>query len=194
MEEVGKKEIEFSSVFQIFCLIAIVYLSQMIFIVSSFGFDKITGNLSWLSPGIGITLAMGVPYLVYSLKNKQQLMVQQPKNSLLAIFFMSIIAMLGMYNNKTLDYKLMITMVFIVVNEECFYRGIIQKHIEKYMNVYLAVIIQCLLFTFLNHSSETLFDNLFIRFPVALVLTTISKKYGLALSILGHFVFNIIQF
>lgn len=192
MEEVGKKEINLDLVFQVFGVIGVIYISQMVYITLAFVFDKCAGQYSWLSSSVGLLLAMGLPYLIY--KDRGRLLGNNKNGITLGVLLSLLATAVVIIYDKTPDIKLVILMIFVALNEELFYRGVIQKYFEKHMNVVLAVTIQSLLFAFLNHSTETFLDNFLIRFPIALVLTMISKKYGLLASVLVHFIYNIIQF
>ena len=82
---------------------------------------------------------------------------------------------------------------FIVscLGEELLFRGILQRRMMKYTNMFLAIIIVSLVFTLGFHSQSTISDNLLIRFPLSLFWGYVFWKTKNLFTVFGlHLAYN----
>ena len=166
--------------------ISIVAASQLVIVLcnlSALIFGK-TGNLliSCVSLGIG----MFIPYMFLTHGQIQRLTKRN-----LGLIFSVIISIILIYLKKY-DADVVIFTYTIAICEECFYRGFLQKIMEKRISFILAIIIQSFCFAILNHSAQPLLENIIYRWPAGVILTIIARKYGLSNSILVHYMHNLL--
>ena len=91
--------------------------------------------------------------------------------------------------------KTILILHFILVgySEEMLYRMIILDRMESSYTILESIVITSLIFAFLGHISETILDNLIIRFPLGVFLAFIRIKFNnVGVSTIIHSLYNIL--
>ncbi|MGG6432707.1 lysostaphin resistance A-like protein [Anoxybacillus sp. D401a] len=65
---------------------------------------------------------------------------------------------------------LFIHYLIVGFGEEILFRGIFQRRLQKVFNPYISIVITSFVFAFQFHATGSLIDNLFVRFPLGLLL------------------------
>lgn len=83
---------------------------------------------------------------------------------------------------------------FLVISfsEELFSRGIQFRYLFQRVGKVGAILITSILFAFVLHLNEGILENLFVRLPLGLILCFVRVKFGLAKSILLHWLYNLV--
>ncbi|QSZ26622.1 CPBP family intramembrane metalloprotease [Aceticella autotrophica] len=78
------------------------------------------------------------------------------------------------------------------LSEEILVRGVILKELKKIFNVYYSIVIDALIFAFVFHANDNIEINLFIRFPLGLILGLIATRAkSIHPCVLLHWSYNI---
>ena len=135
-----------------------------------------------------------IPYL-YIERNHYEINVNIKKGLSLRTFVFLLLGILLIWQyNLALEkiseialLEFIIQFLVVSVSEEYLYRCCVQEILCKIFSFKLSTIIQSILFAFILHTSLPFYLNLFLRFPMGLLLTYIHKKNSLANIIFIHF-------
>ncbi len=80
----------------------------------------------------------------------------------------------------------------VALSEEILVRGVILTELKKIFNVYSSIVIDALIFAFVFHANEDIKINLFIRFPLGLILALIATRVkSIHPCVLLHWAYNV---
>jgi len=92
----------------------------------------------------------------------------------------------------TLFFILFLHNFAVALSEETLVRGVILIELKKIFNVYVSVIIDAIIFAFVFHANADMKINLFIRFPLGLILALIATRAkSIHPCVLLHWAYNI---
>ncbi|MBF0698777.1 CPBP family intramembrane glutamic endopeptidase [Streptococcus danieliae] len=81
----------------------------------------------------------------------------------------------------------------IAICEEYLFRSLIYRILRTHFAPLWAILIGSFLFGLLLHMNYPLLDNVFVRFPLGLLFSGLTLRFGLQYAIAGHWIFNLIQ-
>ncbi|MDR2660425.1 MAG: CPBP family intramembrane metalloprotease [Lactobacillaceae bacterium] len=166
--------------------IGIIFLSQFINILINILFITLTDFNNEVTVLFALFVSMIIPSFLFKKHLLDKKMLQYVP------FFISILISGILIVNKKITITSVIFTYTVSISEEMFFRGLIENHLEKNMPIWLAILIQSLLFGLINHSAYSILDNFLYRFPAGIILTLIYKKFGLGSSITLHYFHNLL--
>jgi hypothetical protein len=96
---------------------------------------------------------------------------------MLVSFAILLASILRIYRiEQTLFFILVLHNFAVGLSEEILVRGVILTELKKIFNVYSSIVIDALIFAFVFHANEDIKINLFIRFPLGLILALIATR------------------
>ncbi|MGH2332486.1 CPBP family intramembrane glutamic endopeptidase [Thermoanaerobacter mathranii] len=96
---------------------------------------------------------------------------------MLVSFAILLASILSIYRiEQTLFFILVLHNFAVGLSEEILVRGVILTELKKIFNVYSSIVIDALIFAFVFHANEDIKINLFIRFPLGLILALIATR------------------
>jgi len=111
--------------------------------------------------------------------------------------FVLLYGIICMAEFHSLSMMCVIIIHYIVVSlgEEFTYRKLIISLLNKKYKTWIAIIVSAFLFAFILHMNEDIVINLFIRFPMGVILGCIAvKTNSIAYTVVLHTIYNLILF
>ncbi|HAA64893.1 MAG TPA: CPBP family intramembrane metalloprotease, partial [Thermoanaerobacter sp.] len=112
---------------------------------------------------------------------------------ILVSFAILLASILTIYHiEQTLFFILVLHNFAVALSEEILVRGVILTELKKIFNVYSSIVIDALIFAFVFHANEDIKINLFIRFPLGLILALIATRVkSIHPCVLLHWAYNV---
>jgi hypothetical protein len=112
---------------------------------------------------------------------------------MLVSFAILLASILRIYRiEQTLFFILVLHNFAVGLSEEILVRGVILTELKKIFNVYSSIVIDALIFAFVFHANEDIKINLFIRFPLGLILALIATRVkSIHPCVLLHWAYNV---
>lgn len=184
-----RKHIVFDTSNFLFALIValgMVFISQFVNIVVMLSLDMLTDVNNEFVISISLLISMFLPYWI-SVKFSFDSNIIKYTPLILSIVVSIYCVLKGFIGLETVIFT-----YAVAISEEAFFRGLVENFLEGKVPLWVAVLVQSLIFALINHSAYSIVDNLTYRFPAGVMLTLISKKLGLQTSITIHYIHNML--
>ncbi len=89
------------------------------------------------------------------------------------------------------DYSMTIHFLAIGIGEEYLFRKLHYDYLNEKIGSVYALILTSLIFALLLHINETFLSNLFVRFPIGMVLGMIRIFFNIKGAMVAHWIYNI---
>ena len=90
---------------------------------------------------------------------------------------------------------IMLHYTIVSLGEEFTYRKLIIGLLKEKYKTWISILVSAILFAFILHMSEDIVTNLFIRFPMGVILGCIAvKTNSIAYTVVLHTIYNLIVF
>ncbi len=172
--------------FALFVTLGIVFISQFLNIIVMFSLDMLTDVNNEFVASISLFTSMFLPYWI-------SIRFSLDSNLLRYIpLILSLVVSVYCVLKGFISLETVVFTYFVAISEEAFFRGLVENFLEKKVPLWVAILVQSLIFALVNHSAYDIVDNLIYRFPAGIMLTLISKKIGLQTSMTIHYIHNML--
>lgn len=181
----------------IFFAVGGVYLSQFVFILTIISNNLLFNNDSDFSTTIlnvllPVLLAFVIPSIIYYyISHRKDRVIELRFIAHHAIHSLIIFSLIAFYFYSESNQLYLLATFSIAFGEELFFRGAVQNLLASQMSFRIALLVQSMLFTFVNHSASSVLENLTWLLIPTILLTLIAERYGLKYSIAIHWLYNL---
>lgn len=177
-------------------LMIVIGLIMIASISYNFGLAVLFMNGTTMGPNaylytIALSMPIGFILLPYLITKKKSLLSGAVETSfnIKSMFFLAVTLFLA----DLLFFKTgeSFNQLIIATSEEFLFRYLVYNILRHSMTKWQSIVINSLLFALVLHLNYDVVDNLLLRFPLALLFSYLSQRFGLQYAIASHWLYNL---